>query len=143
MFIGEYNTQIGDKNRIAIPKKLRINMQDSIFLTRGYEQCLILIDQPRWNNLIQNISSKSLLSLDIRDSKRFIMGGAHEVEPDNQGRFVIPEGLIKYSQMEEKVSFIGLGEWVEIWPTEKWETKLKNLSSNVSDIANRLSNYES
>jgi MraZ protein len=138
MLIGEYFVQIGDKNRIAIPKKIRESFNGKVILTRGYERCLILVDSQRWDNLISQINVRPLLSLSVRDTKRFIIGGAVEVEYDQQGRFVLPEPLKRFASLEEKLVILGVGEWVEIWSEERWLTKLEDLSQNVSDIADRL-----
>ena len=63
---------------------------------------------------------------------------ANEIEYDTQGRFVIPETLKIFADIQEKIIFIGVGEWVEVWSENKWRDKLDKLSENVSDIANRL-----
>ena len=139
MLLGEYHVQISDKYRVAIPKKLRARMGDGLIITKGYEQCLILIDSNQWMTLINSISKKSLLALDVRDSKRYLLGGAMEIEPDSQGRFVLSENHRSFAYLEESVVFVGIGEWVEIWDRERWSQKTKELSNNVSDIADRLS----
>jgi MraZ protein len=138
MLIGEYHTQIGDKNRIALPKKLREQLEGKVIITRGYEKCLILIDNKRWDTVIGEIDKRPLLALNVRDTKRFLLGGATEIEYDNQGRFVIPEPLKTFSDITEKVVFLGIGQWIEIWSEEKWNAKLEDLSSKVADIAERL-----
>ncbi len=138
MLIGEYSVQAGEKNRIAIPKRLRDNLEGKLFLTRGYENCLILVDEGRWNKLILEINKSPLLSLTVRDTKRFILGGAVELEPDSQGRIVITDALKEFSAIEQKVIFLGVGEWVEVWSEQKWKDKLNNLSKNVSDLAEKL-----
>jgi MraZ protein len=138
MFIGEYSVTLGDKNRLAIPKKLRDQMSGLFFLTRGYENCLILVDSARWDKLNEEFNKKSLLSLTVRDTKRFILGGAVEIEADSQGRFVLPDSLRNFSKIDSKVVFLGVGEWVEVWSEEAWLMKLDDLSKNVSDLAERL-----
>ncbi len=139
MFIGEYATQLGEKNRLAIPKKLRDEINGSVILTRGYENCLIMVDSSRWESLIKEINTKPLLSLNVRDTKRYIIGGAVEIEHDAQGRFVLPEALKIFGNISDKITFLGVGEWIEIWDEDRWKNKLNELSKNVSDIAERLS----
>lgn len=139
MFIGEYPTQIGEKNRISLPKKLRDKMEGGLLLARGYENCLLMLDNKSWENLVFEINKKPLLSLNVRDTKRYILGGATELDLDNQGRFVLPEPLKSFAGLNKTVVFLGVGEWIEIWDLEKWESKLKKLSMEVSDIADRLS----
>ncbi len=139
MLIGEFYTQLGEKNRLSIPKKLRDFLNGKVIVTRGYERCLILVDSQRWDSLVEEINKKPLLSLGVRDTKRFIIGGAVEVEYDSQGRFVLPESLKNFAGIEQGIVFLGVGEWIEIWNEQKWQDKLDSLGENVSDIAERLS----
>ncbi|MDQ6985451.1 MAG: division/cell wall cluster transcriptional repressor MraZ [Candidatus Dojkabacteria bacterium] len=139
MFLGEYKNNLGDKNRIAVPKKLRDQFNGALILTRGYEGCLLLVDYKRWNFLLEQINRKALLSLSVRDTKRYIIGGALNIDLDSQGRFVLPESLKMFANIENEVIFLGVGEWIEIWNSEKWSNKLKYLSENVSDLAEKLS----
>jgi len=141
MFLGEYVAQLGEKNRILLPKRLRDELVENIvYVTRGYEECLILVDRQRWINLIQEISKKPILSIDVRDTKRYILGGAIEAELDNQGRFVLTEELVNFAKLESKIVFLGVGEWIEIWDYDKWTKKLEYLTKNVADLGERLSN---
>lgn len=138
MFIGEYATALSEKNRVSIPKKLRLELKGKVYLTRGYENCLIMVDFERWDNLIKEINRRPLLSMDARDSKRFIVGGAYEIELDSQGRFVIPEPLKSFALIEMGITFLGVGEWIELWNEERWREKLSKLSETVTDIAERI-----
>lgn len=140
MLIGEYASPLGEKNRVALPKKLRDELNGSCILTRGYEGCLLLLDAKRWTNLIDQINQKPLLQLNVRDTKRFLLGGASDINLDQQGRFVIPEALIQYAQLGQSLVFLGVGEWVEIWSAERWQMKLDYLAANSADIADRLAN---
>ncbi|CAG1022571.1 Transcriptional regulator MraZ [Patescibacteria group bacterium] len=139
MLIGEYLTTLGDKNRVGIPKRLRDNLNGKVYITRGYEQCLIMVDSERWDYLVDEINKSPLLSLNVRDTKRFIIGGATEVEYDSLGRFVIPESLKAFAKIDQKIVFLGVGEWAEIWSEERWQEKLNDLNKNVADLAERLS----
>lgn len=138
MLIGEYEGKLTDKNRLAIPKKFRDEFNEGLVLSRGYEGCLILLDKPRWADLEKMIATKPVLSLSIRDTKRFILGGAFELELDAQGRFVLPNGLKAYADINDEVLFIGISDWVEVWSRGKWEAKLNKLISAAPDIAEQL-----
>lgn len=138
MLIGEYQSPLGEKNRVALPKKFRLQMSDNLIITRGYEHCLIIVDQARWLNLITEINRSPLLSLSVRDTKRFLLGGAYDLELDKQGRFVIPEALTQYARIESNLVFVGVGEWMEIWEQDTWQQKLDYLAENSADIAERL-----
>lgn len=138
MLIGEYEGKLTDKNRLAIPKKFREEMLEGLILSRGYEGCLILLDKQRWANFENLINQKSVLSLSLRDTKRFIMGGAYELELDNQGRFVLPNNLKTFADIENEVVFVGIKDWVEVWAQARWNTKLNDLIKTAPDIAEQL-----
>ena len=142
MLIGEFEAKLTDKNRIAIPKKIRDEFKDDLILSRGYEGCLILLDKSRWLDLEKLIDKGTVLSISIRDTKRFIMGGAYELELDAQGRFVLPLNLKNYAQINTEMIFIGIKDWVEIWSLDNWIKKLDQLTKNASDVAEKIFNKE-
>jgi len=67
-----------------------------------------------------------------------LLGGATEVELDKQGRFVMPQNLVTYASLKSEVIFLGLGRWVEIWDSSKWQKRKEYLSQNSSEIAEKL-----
>lgn len=138
MLIGTFENSITDKNRLAIPKKIREEFNGKLIISRGYEGCLIMMDENRWDRLYKIISKEPILNLSVRDTYRFILAGAKELEVDKQGRVVMPEFLIEYAGLTTEVSFLGMNDWVEIWDRDKWMVKLNTLSKSASDIADRL-----
>jgi MraZ protein len=138
MLIGEYEAKLTDKNRIAIPKKIREEFSEGLILSRGYEGCLILLDAKRWGDFENIINKGSILSLSIRDTKRFIFGGAYELELDSQGRFVLPVNLKEYAQINNDVIFIAIKDWVEVWALDIWDKKLNELKGSAGDIAEQI-----
>lgn len=138
MLIGEFESNLGDKNRVAIPKKLRDSLSGKIFVTRGYEGCLILIDEEKWKIMEKEIDSSSVFISNTRDLKRYLYGGAYEIEPDSQGRFVLSQQLIQFALIKEKIIFVGIGNWVEMWDQERWNQKLNQINLNSTQIAEKL-----
>jgi MraZ protein len=81
----------------------------------------------------------SFIDKNIRDTSRFLVGGAKEIELDSQGRFVIPQPLYEHADISDEVVFIGLANWIEIWDKEKWEERVKYLKANSDEIAQEIS----
>lgn len=139
MYLGEYISPVGEKNRVALPKKLRDSMSgEKLFLTRGYEGSLMLLEEADWQKLQGILNQRPLLNMSLRDTKRFLLGGAVDLTLDAQGRFVLPEGLIGYAEIGDSITFIGVGEWIEIWSTKVWQSKLEILKQTAAEIADRL-----
>lgn len=141
MYLGEYISPVGEKNRVALPKKLRDNLRgQTLYLTRGYEGCLMLLEATDWARLQQMLDQSPLLNMSVRDTKRFLLGGSVDIVLDAQGRFVLPEGLMQYAEISTSVTFLGVGEWIEVWSTLNWQSKVAELKQNAGEIANRLEN---
>ncbi len=138
MLIGEYQTKIGEKKRLAIPKKFRDELGEKLILTRGYENTLILVNEEMWNTIAKEVINGSFINKNIRDTTRFLVGSATEIAPDTQGRIVVPNSLYTYGQFMNEIIFVGLYNWIEIWSKEKWEERLNYLYENNDEIAKEI-----
>ena len=139
MIIGEYRSTIGEKKRISLPRKFRAEVGEDLILTRGYENALILVNKKMWENVAKEIMNGSFTNKDIRDTSRFLVGGAKEIDLDSQGRFVIPESLFDHASLKKDIVFIGLINWIEIWDQTLWEDRLKHLKEHGEEIAQEIS----
>jgi MraZ protein len=138
MLIGEYDSKVTDKNRIAMPKKFRDELGEKLIIMQGYEGCIILVDENRFLALTKDITTGKFINDAVRDTTRFLVGSAHEVTPDKQGRFVLPQSLKSFSGVTDEVIFLGLLNWVEIWDKNKWNERKQSITINASEISNRL-----
>jgi MraZ protein len=140
MLIGEYRSKVGEKKRVSLPKKFREELGEDLILTRGYENALVLVKKNMWSTVAKEVMNGSFINKNIRDTSRFLVGGAKEIQTDSQGRFVIPESLYEYAEISDEVVFIGLANWIEIWSRNKWNERLEYLKKNSGEIADELSN---
>ena len=138
MLIGEYKNKVGDKNRVAVPRKFREELGDNLIVTRGYESSLIMVDTRLWKNLIKEFGDRAFAMSKVRDTRRFLIGGADEIELDKQGRFVLAENLLEHAEIKDEVVFVGLEDWVEIWDLERWKAKGEELKTEAAGIAETL-----
>jgi len=68
------------------------------------------------------------------------LGSAYEIEPDTQGRIVLPINLVSYAGLKENLVFLGLKDRVEIWNKEVWEEKEKEISAKASEYIEKIAN---
>jgi transcriptional regulator MraZ len=143
MIIGQYETQISEKRRIAIPKKLRDFLGQKMIIAKWYEECLVLVSNKSWNALLNRLTGKSqIVTSPVRDTDRFILGSAFEVMPDTQGRVIVPAILAKYAELTGEVLFIGLGDRVEIWSKEKWIKREEYVAGHAAEFVEKLGEDE-
>ena len=66
--------------------------------------CLCFLEEG-WKRLQDKIVAMPMSK--ARQLQRFFFSGAAEVEPDKQGRILIPQPLRDYASIEKDVTFIG------------------------------------
>lgn len=139
MLIGQFTTLLTSKRRIAVPQHLRKQLGSKLIVARWYEKCLVLVSQESWQALLQRLTGKvEIITAPVRDTDRFIMGAAFELEADGQGRILLPESLVAFAALEKEVIFIGLGDRVEIWNKNVWQAKEKYLSAHAAELVEKL-----
>jgi MraZ protein len=62
-----------------------------------------------------------------RDLKRLLFSTAYEVEPDKNGRILIPQFLREQNKLDGEAVLVGVGDYFEIWTSEHWDTRLNIL----------------
>ena len=133
MFLGEYQPNITEGSRIALPKKLREQiMGEELILSKGFESCIFAYDKEDWLVEAQKQIENPITDSRTRDLKRYMYSGAVETTIDAQGRIVIPGNLKDYAGIKQKTVVIGAGDHVEIWDVENWNKHSEKISAILS-----------
>ena len=138
MLLGQFEGKIGEKHQAALPKKFREVLGEKLIITKGFENCLIIVSEENWQTLLEGTEGRPFTSKDTRELQRFLLGNATDVALDTKGRFVIPEYLRKFAGLEADIIFAGIQRFVEIWNKSKWDLHQKELEKNASYIGERL-----
>ena len=139
MLIGQFEVILTQKGRLAVPARFRHELGQRLVVTKWVEGCLVVISEERLNEILTRLlGRKDLSQLSVRETERFILGSAFEIELDSQGRFVVPQILKEYGRLAGEVIFVGLGDRVEIWNRELWEKKEKVLQVEVAKYTEKL-----
>lgn len=120
MLIGEYQYSIDAKGRLNFPVKLREDLGIRFIIAKGLgKSCLFVYSLEEWQNLEKKIKALPLSKAGTMQS--FFFASACEVEPDKQGRIVIPANLREYGSLEKDVVVIGVSDHCEIWSKDNWD----------------------
>ena len=138
MFIGEYQHNIDEKGRLAVPVKFRNELAKGAVVTRGIDNCLFLYPQKDWEQLAEKLSKLPISKANSRAFARLMLAGAMDCEADKQGRIILPDYLRKYASLEKKVVIAGLYNRLEIWDEEVWNKYKAGKEKDSSDIAEAL-----
>jgi len=138
MLLGQYEGKVGEKHQAALPKKFREELGDKLIVTKGFENCLIVVSEKNWKTLLEGTEGKPFTSKGTRELQRFLLGNAMYVELDSKGRFVLPEYLRNFAGIETDVIFAGIARFVEIWDKKHWNENQNELGKDIAGIAERL-----
>lgn len=138
MFIGEYNHNLDDKGRLAIPAKFRSLLKKGGVVTKGLDNCLFLYTKEQWQKIAQKLSALPISQSKARAFARHFLAGAMDLEFDNQGRVTLPEYLRSFSSLKRNVIVAGLYNHLEIWDKEAWDKYKSESEKNSNDIAEEL-----
>ena len=133
MFLGEYQPNITDGSRVALPKRLRDQIRgEDVVVSRGFEKCIFVYDKEDWVSESKKQVENPISDVKTRDLKRYMFASALETTVDLQGRIVLPANLKEYAGIDKKTRVIGAGDHVEIWDNESWKAHLDKISAEFS-----------
>lgn len=142
MLIGQYISSISEKHQVSLPKKFKDVLGDKLIITKGFENCLIIVSEENWKTLLEGTEGRPFTNKSTRELQRFLLGNATDVETDAKGRFVIPEYLRKFAGIDKELVFAGIQRFVEVWDKKTWDEHQKDLSRDIDTIAEKLNRQE-
>lgn len=111
---GEFKSTLDAKGRMNFPVKLREEFGTSFIIAKNIgNNCIKVYSLDDWNGLVETI--KKMPQVQTDNIRRFLFGSAFEVEPDKQGRVLIPAPLREYALLKTDIVIIGLEGRAEIW----------------------------
>jgi len=138
MFIGEYQHNLDEKARLAIPVKFRATLAKGAVVTRGLDRCLFVYTAAEWKKLAEKLSQLPIAQANTRAFARLMLAGAMDATPDKQGRVVVPEYLREYAGIQKAVVVAGLYNRLEIWDEAAWKLYKANTERESNSIAEAL-----
>lgn len=119
MLMGEFQHNMDQKGRVTIPSKFREDLGERFYVCKGLDGCLFVLSPDQWKKLVAKISAIPLAK--GRSVQRYFFSGAAEVEPDKQGRVMIPANLRQHAGLDKDVTLVGMDSRAEVWDTARWK----------------------
>ena len=138
---GDHEEQLGRIKRI---KKFREELGTSVVVTRGLDGCLFAYSKEAWHALEEKLSSLPFADRKVRDFNRFFLAGASELETDKLGRVLMPAVLRKFGNLDKEVVWVGVGDRLEIWNSDKWNEQMMSylegddVEEKIEDLASYM-----
>ncbi|MBR6808547.1 MAG: division/cell wall cluster transcriptional repressor MraZ [Clostridia bacterium] len=137
MLTGKHQHSIDAKNRLIIPAKLKEQLGGNITIIKDSEKCLCVYSEEEWKNYTAKFNE--LTKSEAKAVARYIYSNAIEVQPDSQGRVLLPQAMIDFAGITKNVITVGCGKYAEIWAEERWiEQKMGEEPENYAETLARL-----
>lgn len=121
LFRGRWDYQLDDRNRMPIPPAYREPFAAKAVLVQGTESCIEMYTEEGWSAQAAVLEKIPMESAAAREAARAFFGSSMDVQPDAQGRLVIPGFLLEDASITKEVRVIGRNHCLEIWDRQAWE----------------------
>jgi len=132
-FAGEFAHSLDEKGRLAIPAKFRGRFKEGAVVTRWIGECLAIFPTSEWDKINEQIAQRPRTDPTVQEFVHFVVGGAHEAEPDGQGRIVLPGHLRQYAGLTNEAVVIGASRHLEVWEPARWRGRLAQIAPTIPD----------
>lgn len=131
MFQGETAITIDDKGRLAIPTSYRDLVarecgNQLVVTYNPYEAgCLWLYPAREWEKVRDQINALPNAKRVHRNLQLKLVGAATAVEPDGNGRLLLPTSHRHAAGIEKKAVLLGMGNKFELWSEQAHLTQIR------------------
>lgn len=108
------------KGRMSFPAKLREMIGERFIVTKGIDGCVYAYSLKDFKAKADKL--RELPMTKARKLQRSFVGFASVVEPDKQGRILIPQALRECADLTKEVVVAGVIDRCEIWSKERWDS---------------------
>ena len=140
MFLGQYRHNIDEKGRITIPARFRDLIADGAYVLRGFDQNLIVLTAPAFEAFAHRANQMTITDPNARELKRLLFSTAERVDPDKNGRILLPPYLREMVGLDGAAVLAGAGDHFEIWPPPAWEPQM-DLLGDPEASSQRFAGY--
>ena len=130
MFTGMYNHQLDNKSRLRLPAKFRSELGGSFFCLKGFDNTVLIYSKTKFEKFCEQYEDIPMSDIAAQQALGEIISTSFEIVEDSQGRFVLPNYLKSYANIEKNVVVKGVGSRIEIWSEKAHEERTTDLSFN-------------
>lgn len=141
MFQGETAISIDDKGRLAIPTAFRDLVAGAcgnrlVLTYNPYEAgCLWLYPESVWQSVRDQVNALPNAKKVHRNLQLKLVGAATVLEPDSNGRVLLPASHRNAAAIEKRAVLLGMGSKLELWSEQAHLNQIRHtiVEDDISD----------
>ena len=131
MFQGETAVSVDEKGRMAIPMAYRDAVARGgnrlVVTYNPYEGgCLWLYPESAWQQVRDQVNALPNAKRVHRNLQLKLVGAATVLEPDGNGRIVLPQSHRNNAGLEKKAVLLGMGNKFELWSEQAHQAQIQS-----------------
>lgn len=142
VLFGTFQHSLDAKNRLTLPSKIRNEFGSSVMLNFGVDGCIEIRTQENYDAYIGQIFEVRKSSKDLRKLERILSGSTFEVNIDASNRILLPDFLMKQTNISKDVVLVGVRQKLEIWDATTYYQSLDADYASAADTLDGLDNNE-
>ena len=142
MFFGNYSHSLDEKGRLVIPRKMREELGNKIFIMKGFDGALAIYQESAYARVMEELQKYSFNKKENRDYLRLKLASIVDLDVDKMGRVQLPTAVLGKYNISKDVVVLGAGDHIEVWDKARYEEYISSIEDNYEDIAERLDKDE-
>ena len=139
MFFGSYEHSLDEKGRLVIPRKMREEAGNKVFVMKGFDGALSIYKVETFEKLIEEINSLPFNKRNNRAYLRMQLSSVVELDVDKMGRVQLPTQLLNKYQIGKDVIVLGALDHIEVWDRLTYQEYEAQANKEFEDLAENLS----
>ena len=138
-FISTYHNKVDRKGRVSVPAQFRERLADFgcrelVAYPSPRHKAIESLPKTVFDKLMQKRTDRNVEEGDFErvlfgDSRDIVvdtmMGLATPLPIDTEGRVLLPAHLLEHAQIDERATFTGRGDRIQIWSPENHQSELQ------------------
>lgn len=138
--MGNYTTRRDAKGRLSVPAAFRAVLRDgaadgamNLVLRASHQHaCIEAWPEQTFQELGGGFDRLEHFSSDEEDLTTALYADAWPVEPDKEGRMIVPESLVRHAGLTDTVFFFGRKQLFQIWEPAAGERRIAEARQNAA-----------
>jgi MraZ protein len=128
-FLGTHQNRLDAKGRVSVPAAFRAALRRDgeavglILRPSHKHRCIEAWPAPAFEALANPVQGLDLFSDTHDDMITALYADACPLDPDKEGRVLLPDSLVAHAGLTDSVVFMGMGRIFQIWEPEAAERR--------------------
>ncbi len=146
-FLGTHQLRLDAKGRVSVPAPFRAILRSfaeqepedagaSLILRPSHQlPCIEAWPATLFNALASSLDRLAMFSEEQEDMATALFADASPMEPDKEGRIVLPESLVTHANLTDGVACMGVGKMFQFWEPAAAERRRAEARARSRNLA--------